>query len=168
MGNVHGNLGNLTEILLRVKGATIVSMVTDVEPGLIKPKSNPLAGRVRKVSYVNGMIGFNYQNSVNNQLAREGQDAEFEAHPRKWGERIQGTPLVRHNGNVYIELKVEKVFDTKYYVDGKEVPVEEIEMHLTPKKEGSGRQGTDKAVILRDYNLDNVKQLRIGGYVHQF
>lgn len=169
MAFLQASLGNLTEILLRVKGATVVSLVTETDPVLVKPKSNPLSGRLKKESYVNGMIGWNYQNSVNNQLAREGQEADFVAHPRKWGERIKGTPLVRHNGKVYLELKVEKVFNTRYLLDGVEVSRESIAKYLPAHKpDDSGRQGTDKAVILRDYNLDNVKQLRIGGYVHQF
>jgi hypothetical protein len=154
---------SLFDVLKTVSGAKIVSLVVETVPDMITPKANPLFGRLVKRSYINGMIGFRYENSVNNQLAREGVEADFVSHPRKWGNRIEGTPLVEHKGTHYLEVKIEKVYDTKYILDGKEVSKDVVAQHLRPAKEGSGRQGTEKAVILRDYKLDSITALNMGG-----
>jgi hypothetical protein len=94
--------------LLERKGTTFVTIVAETDPKLRK-RGNPYAGRVTKRSRVNGAIGWIYGNGVNRQRIREGLDPDFEAFPRKWGERIKGTPFVEHKGNTYLELKVERV-----------------------------------------------------------
>jgi len=164
---IRGNIAKMSDLLKQTRGATPVSLIVETEPELVKPKTNPLAGRLRKRSYINGMIGWHYANSVNRQLAREEKDAEFEAVPRKWGQRLPNSPLVEHNGKLYLETKVEKVYDTKYILDDKEVTKEEIAEYLRGKTESS-RQGTEKQIILRDYALDNIKEIRIKGKVHSF
>jgi hypothetical protein len=151
--------------LLNQKGTTIVSFTAVVDPKL-KKTGNPFdPGQVMKRSVVNGMVGWNYQNSVNNQRVREGNEEEFVAHPRKWGERIQGTPFVEHNDKTYLELKVESTKDPVYLVDGKEATDAQLETihRFLPTRSGSSRQGTEKMVIIRDYNLATIKSIKTKG-----
>lgn len=152
------------EKVLETKGATIVTIEAEVVPAMRKT-ANPFFGRVTKVSRVNGMIGWNYENSVNNQRKREGDDTEFEAHPRKWGERVAGTPFVVHKGNTYLEIKVERVLGTVYLLDDRPVTTEQMESirKFLPKTREPSRQGVAKTVILRDYNLDNIRAVRKAG-----
>jgi len=159
----------------------IATLLTDVEPEMVKKdretkEPNPYLGRVRKQSRVNGIIGaWNYTNAVNNQRMRE-SDAEtveeveavpiFEALPRAWGERLTGTALVHHKGQYYVEVKVERAIETVYMIDGRpasEAEVEAIRRYL-PKRENEGqRQEVEKIVVLRDYKLDSIKAVRVGG-----
>jgi hypothetical protein len=152
--------GELTAILAAVKGVTFSTIVTRTEPKLLKT-NNPFTG-IKKVSRVNVTIGFNYQNSVNNQRQREGSDTDFESLPRKWGERIKGTPLVSHNGNMYLEAKVEKTLDHMYInTHGQNIPDDLIAPFLP--KHGETRQELDKEVILRDYKIDSIIGIKING-----
>jgi hypothetical protein len=157
----------LTNVLKGLKGTTIITIDACVEPTMRKT-NNPFIGRVKKVSRVNGMVGWNYQNSVNNQREREGNEEEFVAHPRKWGERVQGTPFVTHKGQVYLELKVQNVQGTTYFLDNRPATDAEIEaiQAFMPKRAGSGRQQVDKAVILRDYKMSSIKAFRAFGQEH--
>lgn len=158
----------LRSLLLSARGASPVTIVAETIPAMRKT-GNPLVGRTVKVSRVNGMIGFLYANAVNNQRMREqGEDAPlFESYPRKWGARIEGTPLVRHVGKsgveeFYLELKVERSLGHEYRVDGCPVSDETVECWLPKRTEGA-RQEVERAVVLRDYNLRSIRSIRIGG-----
>ena len=128
-------------------------------------------GLCLKQSHVNGFIGWNYENAVSRQQIREGGEGTFQVKPRKWGERVVGTPLVEHKGNTYLELKVEKVVKTDYFQvdDGKITPCQKGDIaHLMRKPSpNGGHQGVTKEIILRDYDLSNIVELRIGGVVYQ-
>jgi len=157
----------LVGILTERKGAQPVTITVEVKARLNKKnretKEKCPFVNVTKVSRVNGFIGWIYTNSVNNQRGREGQKANFEAQPRKWGERLAGTPLVAHKGKLYVELKVEKALATEYFADGEKVDVEVLVPYLPPRRNESGRQGVEKAIILRDYGLAGIKEITING-----
>lgn len=144
----------LLNLLNTIKGATFISMETNIVPKL--KANNPFIG-IKKVSKVSGVIGFNYSNSVNNQRAKEGVEPDFKPEARKWGERISNTPLVKHKDKFYLELKVQNS-NSDYFLDGKRVNPEEIKPWYYNK---SSRQELDNEVILRDYSLDNIKRIKI-------
>jgi hypothetical protein len=81
------------EMLYTMKGAKIATFVSRTVPALYKNADNPFCkkdGRkfviqVVKLSEVNGMVGWNYANSVNNQREREGHEEIFVPEPRAWG-----------------------------------------------------------------------------------
>ena len=94
----------LTEITASGR-ATIVTVLTTTKTKLNKgtgrnqPPAHAFYDKTEKHAKVNGMINWTYENSVNNQRAREHEgdiaDLEhFEALPRKWGVRVKGTPFV--------------------------------------------------------------------------
>lgn len=155
------------EMLSGIRGAVAVTLVTSTEPKL--RKGNPFAG-IRKVSRVNGMINFIYENAVNNQRGREGLDTDFQAEPRKWGERIRRedgtiTPLVEHKGKHYLELRIGQVFQSEFQVDGKPVPREDVKPWEYTKSESS-RQEVEKQVILRDYAIESIREMSLGGELY--
>lgn len=157
---------NLVSLLRGVKGAKPVTIVTETDPG----KSKKHKGICVKQSTVNGIANWHYEKAVNRQRQREGKTADFEVKPRKWGERIQGTPLVEHKGNFYLEMKVERVLDTRYFLTTDEgyVPTtkEAVADHLRPSR-GAPNQGVDRDVILRDYKVESIVTLRMGGREYQ-
>lgn len=163
-------------VLQSLRGAKAVSFVSITEPDL--RAGNPFNGRLRKQSYVNGMLNTIYARSVNRQREREQQplDAsgnveQFTALPRKWGTRLQradGTilPLVEHKGKHYMEVQVGKSLRHVYMLDnGQPLGAKGrrlARLWLRKKVEGR-RQQVDKPVILRDYSLDNLRELTIDG-----
>lgn len=157
----------LVSMLRGIKGAKPVTIVTETDPG----KSAKHKGICVKQSHVNGMVNWHYEKAVNRQLEREGKDPSFEVQPRKWGERVAGTPLVEHKGNFYLEMKVERVLDTQYFLmdpHGGYIPTtkEAVVEHLRPSR-GAPNQGVDKQIILRDYKVDSIITLRMGGREYQ-
>ena len=140
-------------------GSKIVTITAETEPKL--KKSNPYVGVVKR-SKINGIVGFIYENSVNNQRAREGKEKDFNSQDRVWGTRISGTPIVEHKGKKYLEVKVEKYLDTEYYCGSSTIDVNDIKPHMYAKKKPQN-QGLEKVVQLRDFNLDNIKELRYNG-----
>lgn len=154
----------LRKMLAELKGNTFATIVSETVPKMLKT-GNPFINRVKKTSRTNVAIGFNYTNSVNNQLLREGKENDFEALPRKWGERIKGTPLVEHKGKCYLECKIEKSIDYVYTLDGEEIGIELIQEFLPAKSES--RQGTEKEIFVRDYDLESIRQITMKGEVYQ-
>lgn len=148
----------LISMLASVVGSTFVTIVTETEPKLVGGKSCPLHG-VKKRSKVNGTVGFNYTNAVNNQRAREGSEKDFVAEDRKWGMRMDKTPLVVHKDKYYLEVKVEKTDSPEYTLNGKSIPNEEVKQYIPAK--GESRQELDKEIILRDYSLDSIREIKI-------
>jgi hypothetical protein len=163
--------------VLNIRGCRPVSFVAETIPEL--RSGNPFGGtqrthRLRKMSRVSGMIGFSYENAVNNQRGREetpidpitGEVETFVAEARKWGVRRAGTPFVDHKGATYLEVKVERSLHCEYRLDdGTPVDAAIVAAWLPEKKEGT-RQMVEKPVILRDYTLDNLREVTINGQTY--
>jgi len=151
----------LAGLLAERRGAQAVTIIARTVPEMRKT-NNPWYGRTEKVARVNGMVNWRYENAVNNQRAREGNQEPFAAEPRKWGQRIIGCPFVEYRGELYLEVKVERSIEYQYYVDGKPVDAAVIAPYL-PKRQESGRQDVERPVVLRDYKLATIEQIAIGG-----
>lgn len=148
--------------MLVLKGSLIVTLETETVPAMNKT-DNPYVGTVKR-SAVNGVINWGYELAVNRQRLREGMEADFSAYPRKWGQRIKGTPLVEHRGQYYLEVKVQKANCT-YYIGTTEVSHADIAPWLRPAS--PHRQGVSKEIILRDYSLENIKAVVYAGETYQ-
>lgn len=145
-------------------GTQIVTITTQTEHKL---KKSWTGGTVFKISQVNGMIGYNYENSVNNQLEREGKERDFQAESRPWGTRISPN-FVEHKGNHYLTIKVEKTTPPVYLdKDGNEIDRETLRAHEYAKSRSS-RQGTENAVIHREYKLDSILSINMNKETYQF
>lgn len=154
----------LKDLLATQKGATMVTIISHTDPATRKGDK----GKVVKQSTTNGVINWNYEGSVNRQQKREGGEGTFQAKPRKWGQKIEGTCLIEHKGNYYLELKVERALKAEYFErrpDGSLVATtkEAIAAILPKKRSSAPSQGVNKEIILRDYKLTNIVILRMGG-----
>lgn len=154
----------LVSMLKEQKGATAVTICTQTLPPMRKT-DNPYRDAI-KISRVNGIIGWIYANAVNRQRLREDKDANFVVEPRKWGTRIQGTPLVEHKGKYYLELKVEKSLDHEYKLGDERISFDQIKEFLRPTPTML-KQKLDKEVILRDYDLANITSININGQYYE-
>lgn len=166
----------LVEKMQNRRGAFVATIVAETVPAMRKT-GNPYVGAT-KISRVNGLLNWIYENAVNRQRCREntpvdanGEVEHFEAAPRKWGQRIRRddgtvTPLVEHKGKHYVELKVERSLGYEYRHNGQPVDAEAIEEFLPDRKEGA-RQEVENPVILRDYSIENIRQITIDGIVYE-
>lgn len=145
-----------------VKGTMAVSVDAVTVPDMRKT-GNPYIGRVLKHCTMNGLIGFDYENAVNNQAKREGLAGEREAKPRQWGVLTPDRLFVTHKGSYYLQMKVQSASDPVYFLDGKEIAVETIKGFMPVKKASSTQEGLEKEVIVRDVKLENVKGIRFNG-----
>ncbi len=156
----------------KVNGATFIALDTETQVKLAGGKSNPLQGRVTKVTIRSNVMVFQnklsnaYENMVKRRLEKEGRDPEsFVLSPRKWGEREQGTPFVTHNGNEYLEVIFLKAGDTHYRVDGIVTPREQIE-GLPYDKEEAHQGGLDNKVIIRTFAFESILAITIDKTTH--
>ena len=145
------------------RGAFPCTLTTIVEPKMRKT-GNPRHGNCWKVSRVNVMANFIYGNAVNRQRVREGTDPDFQAQPRKWGERLPGTCFVAHKDKLYVEAKVERSLGRQYVDrDGKPIDAEAIAPFL-PDRDGEGEtQEIESVVIVRDYSLESIVGIVLAG-----
>jgi len=151
------------ERLAERKGASLVSLVAATEPSMRK-RGNPYHGHITKYANVLGMINWRYEASVNRQRTREGQPADFEAVPRAWGLRVEGTPFVVYQDKLYLELKVERPLNHYYQrSDGEIISDQRLAPWLPARPKP--KQGVEKPIILRDYQVDHLVAVAHGGEI---
>ena len=148
---------SLIKLLSNIKGATFATL----EVWTIPLTSKEMKGKIVKRSKINCTLNCFYSNSVNLQRQREGKIPDFIPQPRKWGIRLPNSPFVEYKGKLYLEVKVERVLSTKYYLKQKLINYDTIKSFLLNKKKKS--QVTKKEIILRDYCLDNIKSITLRG-----
>lgn len=181
MNTVQVTPNELTNLLNEnVVGAPFVTLLTNTEPSNMRKTNNPYWDRerkvwtIRKITRINGQINWSYANAVNNQRNREqtplnelGEVERFIPAPRQWGERINGTPFVYHNNNFYLELKAQNVYSVEYvHEDGHVVDVEELRQWIPTHEEGK-RQQVEHPVILRDYKVTNIVEIKFNKTTYQ-
>ncbi len=160
--NVGTNLSaHWTNLFKSLKGCRMMSLTINTEPKLRRPKSNPLAGRIRKVQKINGAVGFSYEKAVNRQKIKDNQPPDFEALKRRSMVHIGGAILQNTNtGEHYVFLRPKHKDVAVYYVDGKLTPVDYIKdkLYFPPKKKDSGNisQGVSKEVPYINIKTANI------------
>ena len=149
----------LIQKLNEIKGATFISVDITSEPRMRKT-GNPYMGATKTLS-LSGAFNFDYENSVNAQLEREGKEANFESQGRSWGKR-EGN-LIEHKGNYYIQLKVQGASDPVFRFNGVEIEKSVLEPFLQESHKPHTQDELEKEVVVRDVKLENVKAIRVAG-----
>lgn len=153
----------LLEKLMSVKGASPITIISKTEPKLLvkhRETKEPCPYKdVTKTSVTNGMMNFDYEAAVNRQRTREESEADFKAKERTWGTHVTRS-IIEHKGKYYLQMKVQNAVEHKYICNGEEVS---IDKGYLPAQ--SNRQGVKQEVIVRDYALDSVHQVKMGGQV---
>lgn len=152
----------LRERLQNVTGAMPISFVALTEAKL---KAGHSFGVVRKLSKINAFVGFDYAGSVQKQQAREGAYPTFQAAERTWGTKV-GKALIEHKGNYSLAAKVENS-SRPIYMHSKDgamaVLAKERLKEFLPAKSDPIQGGIEKKIIYRDFRLDNVISVNMGG-----
>lgn len=152
-----------------IQGTTMATIETATDPRL-KKTGNPFNGRkVLKHSKLNVQIGASYENGVNRQAGREGNESagEFKTHKLAYGRWLVPHKLIEHNGKVQLRVTCNPHMkpETHYTVNGQPVDKEEIKPFL-PSKKPSQRQedfGVDRQIVPRNFNMESIKAITVKG-----
>ena len=151
----------LVKVLMGLTGSTFATITAETELKMNK-KNNPYYGEVTKVTEANVNINFNYTNAVNNARLKEGNEEEFVAQPRKWGQKVPGTPLVLHEGNYYLEARFLGYSKTNsvYYHNNKVVEKTLLESFIPAVREAKN-QDLENEVIVRSFKIQSIKEVLV-------
>lgn len=154
----------------KIKGSAFIGLDTITDVKLTGGKKNPLQGRVQKLTRGANVMVFNdteqngYENMIKRRMEREGKDpSTFTLGKRAWGQRIEQSPFIDHNGKKYIECIFVSPGKSTYLVDGVETDKEDIEGIPESKENPDSQGGIDNKVVIRAYSLDSVHSVRING-----
>ena len=156
---------NIRQIMSAVNGSTFVGLNTTTPVKLTGGKKNPLQGRVTKVMRdANVMVFTNknsngYANMVERRLQSEGKNPKsFVLGDRPWGTRVEGLPIVEHNGKDYLEVIFLNSGKTEYLVDGKPFDGKIEGLQASPEVD---QAGLNDKVIVRTFAVDNIDSIAI-------
>lgn len=133
-------------------------------------KKCPYHDDVKKISTISGRLAAKtdkegtYENAVNRQLEREGQDANFVALPSNyiW---IDG-PFAQYKSTGKLGLPLKVTAGSSKWIrasTGEELTPEELEQWRINKKDGVNRQGTEKPVTWRVPLVENIQSITAAG-----
>jgi hypothetical protein len=154
----------------KVKGSTFVGLNTLTEVKLTGGKKNPFQGRVQKTTRGANVMVFNsteqngYENMIKRRMLEEGKDpSTFTLGKRAWGQRIEQSPFIDHNGKTYLECIFITPGKTTYLVDGVEVDKDDIEGIPVTKESEDSQGGIDNKVVIRTFSLESIQSVKING-----
>ena len=167
------NLNNKSEVIANLindgGSATFANVVAEVAQKQLK-RGNPLkdATITKLVSY-NMLLNANYQNMVNNQRVRENKDADFKAKENwftKVNDGFNGSIVAKKSDTTceYLFFACNNAITSKYYVDGIEATMEQIETikAFRPKVTKAVNQGLKNDVVVRTIKLEGIKEIKCG------
>lgn len=164
---------NIATVVANVSGNSFVGLDTEVKVALKGGKANPMQGRVTKRTIGSSVMVFQNKNingyaaMVERRLKSEGKNPKsFELGPRKWGERIPNTPLIKHTNKAgetkhYLEVIFLKSGSSTYYLDGKVIEKDQIEGLDDTDRTPTGQGGLEDQVIIRTYDVASLTKVRI-------
>ena len=108
----YDNGEGLANLIKDFKGYSQFTLVTITEPKCIKfsrttgaPFESIFKGKIYKKAIRYASLGYDYEKSVNNRLAKEGQKKDFESFPLPWGEWVEGSKtVISHKGVMYARI----------------------------------------------------------------
>jgi len=126
-------------------------------------------GEVTKIANIGCMIGYKYENSVNNQRERENEIADFMA-KQFWngkGKRLS-TALSTHieKESFYLTYKMQQSFKAFHFDTVLNfIPVALLKPYF-PKSDPAKYQGVEKAVYHREIGIENIRKLKFKGVTY--
>lgn len=156
-------LEQLKEMLLNWNfGAQPVSIQYVTSPSLVKAGKEKF-GTVTKIANIGAMVGYKYENSVNNQRERENELRDFMSKPL-WGGKGKrlSTALSTHveKGTFYLTYKKQQTFKSFHFDSVLNfIPMAILRPYFKPYTPPKN-QGVKKVVHHREIGLENVRKLK--------
>jgi hypothetical protein len=147
------------------KGAQPVSIQYVTEPK-INAMGKARFGEVTKIANVGGMVGYCYENSVNNQLERENKEKDFISQPlwKGKGKRLS-TALSMHveKRTFYLTYKAQQTFKSFHFDSVLNLIPNALIKQYFPQSDPAKYQGTNTAVYHREIAVENVRRFKCQG-----
>lgn len=157
----------ITAALSNVNGATFISFDSLTDVPLLGGMKNPMKDRVKKRTIGNVVMVFTnknsngYDNMVRRRLEQEGKDPDsFKLGERKFGTRVEGTPIIEHGEEKYLEVIFLKAGKSCYELDGSEIADHAI-IGLNPTNATGEQGGLEKKVIIRTFKFSSIIGLTV-------
>ena len=123
----------------------VITISTDAR---MRKKDNPFSN-VIKVQTLRCSVNFDYERVMSK------EHGSWVVENRKWGKHVEGTCLIEHKGQRYVQVHVLEIGDPMYAHDGKRIPAELLLPYLYPSSESA----------VRDIKVSNIASLGINGKV---
>lgn len=165
MSRQYVTRSEMVEIIKSVKGCTAISIVAETPVDLkSKAKNAPFFGTT-KINRIAGLIGFDYETSVNNQLGREDKEMEFKAQAHKWARATDSYNLKTNEARdkLYLWLKVQSSGSPKFFYAGNEVDKETIEPFIRPHTAPNTQANVEKKITPRTFDINNILIIKMLG-----
>jgi hypothetical protein len=154
---------SLMSILSNLHKGRFGSITIVTEPQIKKPKTNPLNGRLKKVTQMGIRTGVDYNTIVNNRLTKEGKD-KVETEKLPWGEWVIPGVVIKNKGKNYLRIYPTNNIHTTYLLDGREVNKDILKDELIEKSE-SNTYNLDNKVVVRTVAFDNIREINADGKI---
>lgn len=143
------------------RGTTTASVSYESTPKINK-YGKETYGSITKVAKIGCIIGYDYENSVNNQREREDLLKDFMSQElwRGKGERVTpATSRHKESGKRYLTYKWQQTHEQSYFdADGNVISKEELKKCFYAKKPSTS-QGVDKPVNHREMALATIQEI---------
>lgn len=168
----------LLNAIQNISGGSFIGLDTLTNVKLTGGRKNPMQDRVQKRMTGATVMAFThekgnaYEAMVHRRLEAEGiSPTEFKVHERKWGTRLPNLPVVVHNkdgvDNYYLEVIFLRPGQVEYLLDGQPVAKADIVGLPAEREVGPDAQGgLENQVIIRDFKVDSITELRLDGKAH--
>lgn len=155
----------LVEVIRNVRTQTAVSFVATTAVSLKSVAKNAPYKGATKTNTIAGLLGFDYEVSVNNQLGREDKALDFEAQPRVNGLVHVSSCLLRNEAGteLYAWVKVQSSGSPVYHYNGNEISKDEIAPYLKPHSKPNTQAALSKEVVGRSFKISGIRSMKIGG-----
>ena len=156
---------SMQEMIETVRGTSAVNIYAET-PCDMNKTGNPFFGATKK-NWIAGLIGFDYENSVNNQLGREGQETDFRAQSHKWAVLPEnGCRSLRQNKDrtkTYLWIKVQSFETPTYHFNGQEISKETLAPYLKEHSKPNTQANVEKEIVARTFDLSNILAIIMKG-----
>lgn len=119
-------------------------------------------GQITKIALVGGMIGYSYENAVNNQLEREEKERDFLSQSL-WngkGKRLNLALSTHTEKNTYyLTYKQQQTFKAYYFDSALSLIAYNMIKTFFPDNKPKN-QGTETAIYHREISIDNIRKLK--------
>ena len=120
-------------------------------------------GEITKIANVGIMLGYNYENSVNNQRERENELRDFMAQKlwRGKGKRLSPALAIHEEkGTHYMSYKLQQTFKSFYFDSVLNFIPKSLLKPFFPQYDTAKAQGVEKAVYHREIKVENIRKLK--------
>jgi hypothetical protein len=158
-------VNELVEMLTNWSNGTAPLSVITVTTPKINKAGKEKFGEVMKVANAGGLLGYDYENSVNNQREKEQKLRDFLSEPLWNGKGRRVSPAMSEHidkGTKYMTYKHQQT-NSVNYIDsqGNVIDINDLKEFFYKSK--NRKQGTNKVINHREVKINNIRYIKMNG-----